>query len=584
MATDTASRASMDHQGMRSEGAGADRARVKNALDEALRKTAGEGAVAFYAQKNPAINPAVSHLNIDMVNDGHGGFRTAASIAEVQGYIDQRRGRLTRELKADNRHLVTTVVHLPRAYTEPDGTQYQATDKNGKKKFYRDGSAVMVDRHRIRPDRYEEAMRYFDSYLAFHSKLMPGGQDAIAGYSINLDESRPHAQIFSDPFESDISKKHPHGLKNGYQRTFGTHRKDRKVAQLDRKTGQPVIDAKTGKPKMVAEGGARKMERYHRELKEYLLAEGFEIEAERDGLRHDRRVDLDDFKDLADDRQVVAADMGAAAEFEAGVAIEHEAALADAAGEAADMHQNAAAKLAEAEQAATAAAAAGYEAGRAEGLAEVEALREELATAVEDGRKQGYDAGHAQGEEAGRTAGREKARIEYELKEARLAEREAAVEQWDEVTEPALRAAIEDETRADREAAKADRDAAAEAVKRAREVEREMSDELEELKRVREFDGEAASQLMSNAKIVTMRRLAGRPGPNGEKRSVDEWIDDVVAGDYARMKRPVPTETFAERLAADAAKLADAERVINTKNEVVQHMAETEDQTYGLGD
>lgn len=452
---------------MRSEGAGADRARVKNALDEALRKTAGASAVAFYAQKNPAINPAVSHLNIDMVNDGAGGFRTAESIAEVQGYIEGRRGRLTRELKADHRHLVTTVVHLPRAYTEPDGTQYQATDKNGKKKFYRDGSPVMVDRHRIRPDRYEEAMRYFDSYLAFHSELMPGGQSAIAGYSINLDESRPHAQIFSDPFESDISKKHPHGLKNGYQRTFGTHRKDRKVAQRDRKTGQPVIDAKTGKPKMVAEGGARKMERYHRELKEHMLAEGFEIEAERDELRHDRRVDLDDFKDLADDRQVVAADMGAAAEFEAGVAIEHEAALADAAGEAADMHQNAAAKLAEAEQAATAAAAAGYEAGRAEGLAEVEALREELATAVEDGRKQGYDAGHAQGEEAGRTAGREKAKIEYELKEERLEGREAAVEQWETETAPRLRAEvraeIESEMQDDREAAKQARDEAQQA-------------------------------------------------------------------------------------------------------------------------
>lgn len=107
------------------------------------------------------------------------------------------------------------------------------------------------------------------------------------------------------------------------------------------------------------------------------------------------------------------------------------------------------------------AVAEGYEAGRAEGLAAVEELKAELATAVEDGRKQGYDDGYDHGRDRGRKA----AKIEYELKEERLEEREAAVKEWDEVTAPALRdgirTEIENEMQADRDAAQQARDAAA---------------------------------------------------------------------------------------------------------------------------
>ncbi|GAB03874.1 hypothetical protein GII30_15085 [Gordonia amarae] len=310
------SAASMNYAEVCSEGAASDSAARANISWEAQRKTAGPKAIAQYAAGNPAINTAMTKHNIDRVNDGAGGWRETRSIAEVVKYGDDRVARMSAAPKDGNRVALTTVGQLPWAYCEPDGTEYQAVDGNGTPKVYtegpRAGQPVMLPRYKIREDRREEAMRYFRDWLDFQAEVLPGGHDAMHGYSINLDESRPHIQLLSDPFEPYPSKKNPDALKSGYSRAFGRHPKDPMVPQLD-KSGQPVM-GDDGKPKMVKDGPSAKMTRNQAGLRAYMVARGYEVDPERDEARHDRHLGLADYKDLQHAKtevQYAMADVGA---------------------------------------------------------------------------------------------------------------------------------------------------------------------------------------------------------------------------------------------------------------------------------
>ncbi|PXW33689.1 UNVERIFIED_CONTAM: hypothetical protein DES50_102312 [Williamsia faeni] len=310
----------MNHQGHGSTGTVGNRKARRGITREAQRKTAGPEAIAWYAKHNPAINPAKTRLNIDMVNDGAGGFRATESIDEVVAYGDERALRVKPGLKDGNRFAVTTVGHLPWAYLEPDGTEYQPVDATGVPKVFGSGPQmgrpIMEPRYRIKPDYEEKAKAYFEDWIEFQSGLLPDGRASMHGYSINLDESRPHIQLLSDPLEAAPSKKDPARLTNGFSRAFGSHPKDRVVPQLDGR-GEPVL-LPDGSAKMVREGASRKMERYQAELRDFMIDRGHEVEAERDEARHDRHLDLQDYKDLqhsqrevADTAQMYAADVGA---------------------------------------------------------------------------------------------------------------------------------------------------------------------------------------------------------------------------------------------------------------------------------
>lgn len=300
MAEGQRSAASMNFAEVQSTDAGVDSKARGNISWEAQRKTAGPKAVAQYAAANPAINVAKTHLNVDMVNDGAGGFRPTRSIAEVVAYGDDRVARMSTAPKMGNRVALTTVGQLPWAYCEPDGTEYQAVDKSGKKKFYssgpRAGQPVMLPRYKIREDRREAAERYFADWLEYSASVLPGGQAAMHGYSINLDESRPHIQLLSDPFEDAPSKKNPLALKSGYSRAFGRHPKDPMVPELDQ-AGQPVLDD-DGKPKLVKDNASTKMTRLQAELRSFMVERGYEVDPERDERRHNRHLGLADYKEL----------------------------------------------------------------------------------------------------------------------------------------------------------------------------------------------------------------------------------------------------------------------------------------------
>ncbi|MCM3897104.1 hypothetical protein ND991_18010 [Gordonia sputi] len=333
MAEGQRSAASMNYAEVTSMGASMDSKARANITWEAQRKAAGPQAIAQYAAENPAINPAMTKHNIDRVNDGAGGWRETRSIVEVVAYGDDRVARMSAAPKSGNRVALTTVGQLPWAYCEPDGTQYQAVDKAGQPKVYgegpRAGEPVMLPRYKIREDRREEAMRYFDDWLDYQASILPGGHDAMHGYSINLDESRPHIQLLSDPFEAAPSaKKNPDALKSGYSRVFGRHPKDPKVPKLD-KAGQPVI-GDDGQAVMVKDTASTKMVRYQAGLRAYMVERGYEVDEERDEARHDRHLGLADYKDLQHAQTEVGETMAALRD--------ERSALDDA---AADTHQQA---------------------------------------------------------------------------------------------------------------------------------------------------------------------------------------------------------------------------------------------------
>jgi len=318
MAESQRSAASMSYDNYGSEGPTADRSTRANLTWEAQRKTGGSEAVARYAQQNPAINTEMTQFNVDRVNDGAGGFRETRVITEVVAYGDARRERLSTALKAGNRHAVTSVGHLPWAYCEPDGTYYQPVDGRGEPKLHQSGpnagEPILEPRYRIREDRREEAMRYFRDWIEYQAQILPGGQESIHGYSINLDESRPHIQLLADTFEAAPTKKNPDALKNGYSRAFGSHPKDGLVPSLDN-AGKPILND-DGSELLVREGPRRKMERYQANLRAFMVERGYEVDLERDAERHDRHLSLQDYKDLQHSQREVsdtAQDLGARA-------------------------------------------------------------------------------------------------------------------------------------------------------------------------------------------------------------------------------------------------------------------------------
>lgn len=353
MAQDFASRASMDMREMRSRDAGADGRRMGNTFFESNRKTAGEKAIEKYAAENPAINPEKTHLNWDFVNDGEGSFRESASIEEMVAYAQSRRGKLLKAVKgaetedplvgAGERYAVTAVYHLPWYMLEEDGTTYYPLDRNGKPKDGQDGRPLVeLPRYQIKPGMEDEARRYVDECLQFTAKTLPGGQASIIGGSFNVDESRPHVQFVADTLYSTPTKKRPEALSNGYSRVFGRHRDDLK---------NPAFSVeKNGK--RVSIGARGKMELYHQQLKTHMVAQGFHIQAERDALRHDRRIgDKADYAQMRDDQR--ALDEHATAELievdaeRQRSTFDVELALADAAAEAVEARVYARAEIAE---------------------------------------------------------------------------------------------------------------------------------------------------------------------------------------------------------------------------------------------
>lgn len=298
MATDTASRASMDHLwNQHGSDGGRDReTRKRNTLEEAARQTAGPRAIAHYAGRTPSLVPADTHKNVDFVNDGDGGFKKMTDINDVVEYGEARVGRLTGvKPKDSNTTWITSVFHLPLSMCLEVPDYYPRVDDNGEIIRNEDGTKMNRSRWIVRPGMEDEANRYFEEVLKFWASILPGGIDAIHGGSINYDESRPHMHVISDPFEQNQRSKDPEALKMAFSKAFSYHPSSPKVAKTYPGTDKPELDD-DGEPVMIGESAQMKMTRYHREFKKHLLDAGFDIEAERDAKRHNRRSDLHDYQ------------------------------------------------------------------------------------------------------------------------------------------------------------------------------------------------------------------------------------------------------------------------------------------------
>lgn len=310
MATDTASRASMDHMwNQHGADGGRDReTRKRNTLEEAARQTAGPRAIAHYAGRTPSLVPADTHLNYDFVNDGSGNFKPMTDISEVVEYGEDRVGRLTGvKPKDSNTSWITSVFHLPYSLCQEIPNYYPREDEDGKPLRNEDGTKLNRSRWIVKPGMEDEAQRYFDEVLKFWATILPGGMDAIHGGSINLDESRPHMHVVSDPFEKNPRSKEPNALKTAFSKAFSYHPNSPKVPKTYPGTDTPVPDEETGEPVMIGESAQMKMTRYHKMLKQHLLDAGFDIEKERDAKRHNRRSDLHDYQASQDALAVAGA-------------------------------------------------------------------------------------------------------------------------------------------------------------------------------------------------------------------------------------------------------------------------------------
>ncbi|UZF54050.1 hypothetical protein LH935_14890 [Gordonia polyisoprenivorans] len=584
---------------------------MSNVADEACRKSAGADVIAYYAKKNPSINPEMTHANIDMVViDGVEREMTGPDdIAEALEYGWSRRDRLSRAIQGGepgdpraprredrepkgDRMVVLTAAHLPMKMCEPDGSFYQAVDEDtGKPKFYskgqRNGQPVMVPRYR--PRDMAEAMRYFQSYLDFHAELMPDGRKSIYYYSVQLDEQRPHLQIMSDTYAQAPTKKNPDALANHYSRVFGRDpRSDVKDPELSRPKldadGNQVLD-KRGKPVRVSigvKGEDGKMALYHRRLKAHMLERGFEIEAEVDLERHADREEHGDFKRLQDLQDEVAdqaeeiADQAAALTEAADVAAIEQSLLADDAASLVeaqtilDLDREA---LTDQHQALNAEAAAI--------VASAERVREE---AVERGYADGLARGTADAQaQAGAII--ENAQVSAEKITADAQTTAEAVKA--KTLADAKRVAhevIED--------AKSDRDAAAQERAEAATANREAQERRDAIPvydpRTAVRDMAAVRHDAGNKLRVVPLGRDGRTLKDAEGKakvmSANEAIDEAAEQDWADrqslgQRKPMPTETVGERGARTKATLQGGQSDLSRSGPV-----KSRDQSRGIGD
>lgn len=188
-----------------SSGAKADRAGL---LRESMRDL-DPAATAFFASENPNIVAADTPGNITRVNDGRGGWTRPDSIDDVIEYGDRRVQAVTRKISEKSATMSTIVVHLPKTMcSEVPG-------------FY-PGEAGAPPRSRWVAADEDEMKFFFDNVLdEFATNVLSGGQAAIHGYSINLDESTPHIQILCDNLGPGGKNG---GLRVDFSRNWTTHR------------------------------------------------------------------------------------------------------------------------------------------------------------------------------------------------------------------------------------------------------------------------------------------------------------------------------------------------------------------------
>lgn len=251
------------------------RADRKALLEEAMREL-DEDWIAKQAGRNNNVIAALSKNNIAMVNTGDGGFRRCHRIEDVLDYGDAREAKVKRKIKSNSFSTTTIVAMLPKSMC----VDHEFTDSEGRTK------TRYVSRDEV------TMRRYFHEVLAYlGDDVLTGGQEAIHGYDINLDETTPHIQVMCDTFA-------PHPMDPDFLRVeasqmWGSHR-DVRYPDGHEKVGQQI-------------GGSVKMENYQRGLREHMVAVGFPVELEV-SERSNEKLDKQSFVELEEKRAALAED------------------------------------------------------------------------------------------------------------------------------------------------------------------------------------------------------------------------------------------------------------------------------------
>jgi hypothetical protein len=238
-------------------------------LHESMRELDARAA-RYYARANPNIVAVDTRLNVAMVNAGDGTFKRATSTAEVLAYGDARIGTRQNAKGEDRvgnngrvwdaRSFETTLIvtALPRSLCQEVPDAYPILDSDGSPVLDQDGAPLMRSRWVAR-DR-DEALRYFAHAAEFlGSQVLTGGQEAIHGYDVNLDEAYPHAQFMADTLAPNPKK--PDQLRVEAQQMWGV---SKEVLDGDGKVEQPEA----------------KMRRYQSSFRAYMKGHGYDVELE----------------------------------------------------------------------------------------------------------------------------------------------------------------------------------------------------------------------------------------------------------------------------------------------------------------
>lgn len=260
-------------------GEGGNRANRQRLLRESMREL-DPAWTAKQARRNENVDPVRTSGNVAMVNDGQGSFRPCSSVEEVLDYGDARAARVRRKIDENSFTTTTIVAHLPKSMCE----EKSWVGGDGKTRTYWAAKDPA------------EMRRYFDELLAYiGGEVVRGGQAALHGYDINVDEYTPHIQIMLDNYATDPKSKDPaKDLRVVASQNWGSHREVRDD------NGRQI-------------SGPRKMTGYQAGLRAHMLAAGFPVEADVDPVRSKRKQSKADYIELQQREEVVAADAEKAA-------------------------------------------------------------------------------------------------------------------------------------------------------------------------------------------------------------------------------------------------------------------------------
>lgn len=227
-----------------------------------------------WADKNPNIRTDEAHRNVVLVqapgDDGSYDLREATTKQEADAFIkygNERTALLEHPPRAGYTAFSSMAFHYPKDFCDEHAGEAQATDKDGKKIFDKNGEPVMVARYT--PKDYDEMRRYFDDALDLLSDQL-GGREHVHGVFIHLDERTPHMQVVFDSYQP--SDNDPDKLKAGHSLLWGTHEDVRYPKGA-------MVRGKDMSGKRIS--GAHKMSEFQKDLREHMAECGWDVSVKR---------------------------------------------------------------------------------------------------------------------------------------------------------------------------------------------------------------------------------------------------------------------------------------------------------------